>query len=128
MSDDLVAAWRELLPELRRRYVPAKDAQRVPIELSHAFSKLNSLQRAELAPLLHDWIVSGDPSERFVGIAIARDNDVTSMIPTLRDLQDRLEESTEVGAPHEWAKVNRALGHLVSVEAAASDLTSESDS
>jgi hypothetical protein len=60
-------------------------------------------------------LLSDDFADRFDAIAIVRDNGVTSMIPTLRELQDRLESSNDVGAPYEWAKVNRALGRLTPI-------------
>jgi len=128
MSDDLAAEWRQGRLDLIQNLVPAKNAQEVTITLSRTFASLTTDQRVELEPLLREWLRSDDESDRFDAIAIVRDNDVTSMIPDLRELQDRLEDSTEVGAPYEWAKVNRVLGHLVSVATAASDLTSESES
>ncbi len=128
MSGDLAAEWRQGRLELIQNLVPAKNAQGVTITLSRTFASLTTDQRVELEPLLREWLRSDDESDRFDAIAIVRDNDVTSMIPDLRELQDRLEDSTEVGAPYEWEKVNRVLGHLVSVATAASDLTSESES
>lgn len=98
----------------------------VTMRLTGAFGRLTADERVQLEPL-REWLLSDDKADRFDAIAIVRDNDVTSMIPTLRELQDRLEESTEIGARYEWAKVNRALGRLVSVSDIASDLTSESE-
>lgn len=127
MSQGLAREWRDFLVALEKEYVPAKNAQRVPMELSSAYAALTPAKRDDLGPLLREWILSDVSRERWAAIAIVWENDVTSMIPTVRELQARLEDSTEVRAVDDWETVNRLLGHLVSVEAAASDLTSESE-
>lgn len=96
--------------------------------MTSAFGRLGAAERVQLEPLLREWLLSDDEADRFDAIAIVWNNDVASMIPTLRELEDRLEESNAIGAPYEWAKVNRALGRLVSAANPVSDLTTESES
>ena len=112
MTADIVTEWETWLPRLHSDSVRAKEAQRVPLELARAYGELTDDERGELEPLLQRWILSDVHLERSAGISLARQHRLTSLVPTLRTLQDRLEDSSEVGAQDEWAKVNRVLGHL----------------
>ena len=126
-TSNIVDEWRLARAALIQRHVD-KIGNYVTMKLADAFGRLSADDREQLEPLLGEWLLSDDFADRFDAIAIVRNNDVASIIPTLRELQDRLEESTEIGAPYEWAKVNSALGRLVSAANAVSDLTTESES
>ena len=66
-----------------------------------------------MEPLLQEWLRSDWQADRSDARVIIDDHHVTSMIDELRALQDRLEASTDIGAPYEWAATNRVLGRLV---------------
>jgi hypothetical protein len=112
-ASNIVDEWRRDREELVRRlsYDKAPTTE-ITMRMSTAYSRLPRDRQVALEPLLREWLLSDDYADRYDAIAIVRENEVTSMIPTLRQLQDRLEQSTDVGAPYEWAKVNRALGRL----------------
>jgi hypothetical protein len=115
VTGQLVDEWRHRRQVLIERSVGKFEPNDVTYRLSEAFRRLQPDERVQLEPLLREWLLSDDFADRFDAIAIARDNDVTSMIPTLRELQARLEGATDIAQIQEWKKVNRALGHLVSV-------------
>jgi hypothetical protein len=112
VTADIVGTWEAWLPRLQDECVRAKEAQRVPLELSRAYGRLTDDERRELEPLLRRWILSDVHLERSAAISLARAHRLTSLVPELRALQERLESSTDVAAADEWAKVNRVLGQL----------------
>lgn len=113
MGASISDRWMMLRSELDRRAVESKSSQEAIIELSRRYGLLEEDERAEIDELLAKWVLSDDEAERFDALAIIFDHDVASAIPALRQLASRLEESDEVGAPYEWAKVNRLLGRLI---------------
>lgn len=128
VTADVVDRWREWLPELNELCVKAKDAQRVPNALANEYSRLPPDEQAELVALFEEWALSDLPLQRSAAVSLADSQQLTSMIPALRVVRDRLEESTEVGAVHEWAKVNRVLGRLVAATEGAADFPADSTS
>lgn len=112
----LAHVWRQAREALRRNAGEKDPPNEITMRMSTTYGRLSPEQRAELQPLLTQWLLSDDHADRFDAIAIIDDNGVTSMIPTLRELQDRLEFATDIGAPYAWAKVNRVLGRLVAIE------------
>ena len=105
--------WVELRFNLTQQAGDSKSAQEATVELSRRYGLLDEDERAEVDRLLDKWVLSDVKAERFDALAIIYDHGVASAVPALRKLFSRLEESDEVGAPYEWAKVNRLLGRLI---------------
>ena len=76
------------------------------------YQRLDATERVLANELLAEWVLSGDEAKRFDALALIDDFRIVSATPALRQLADRLESSSEPGAPYEWQKVNRLIGEL----------------
>ncbi len=69
-------------------------------------------KRAVIDELLAEQLSSDDETIMFIALSLIEDFRITSTLPALRKLADRLEHGTNPGAPYEWAKVNRIIATL----------------
>jgi hypothetical protein len=76
------------------------------------YRSLTAVDRHEVDQLLAEQLSSQDETERFDAIALIGEFTITTALPALRRLADRLETETWPGAPYEWAKVNRLVGKM----------------
>lgn len=109
---DARSRWANLRQELDEAASGTKDAQSVVLELSRHYAALAADEKRAVDDLLGDWVLSDDPKLRFDALAVISDNNVRAVVPSLRQLADRLEDAAEPSAPYEWLKVNRLLGRL----------------
>lgn len=113
---DLAEVWREgrlrLYSELSSKDTPNE----VPARMSKTYSRLGESEREQIIPLLREWLLSDEPADRFDACVIIGDNAVADLVPELRMLQDRLQNSDDVSAPYEWKAVNRTLGRVLAGE------------
>lgn len=114
MSDvDLADIWREGRERLHASLGPKGELIEVPMRMSKTFARLTASERAQIVPLLREWLLSGDDGERYDALIVIEDNAVIELVPDLRILQSRAEASDDVSAPFDWSRVNRALGRVV---------------
>jgi len=114
-SDRIGDQWRSLRDALDKRAIQAKDSMQAIFELNDAYGRLDETERSEVNKVLVEWLLSDDAGLRYDAEFIVEKHSLRKAVPALRTLQDRLEnESSEPGAPYEWAKVNRILGGLAS--------------
>lgn len=109
-------AFESFRDQVNRDAVASKSSHEAYIELTALYGRFGSDERTIAETVLIDWLESDDESKRWDAEALIRDHRVVAAIPALRALADKLEESVEPGAPYEWAKVNRLLGHLANPE------------
>lgn len=114
--EELRQALESFRDQANREAVASKTSHEAYIELTALYGRFDSDERAIAETVLIDWLESDDESKRWDAEALIRDHRVIAAIPALRALADMLEESDEPGAPYEWAKVNRLLGHLANSE------------
>jgi cysteinyl-tRNA synthetase len=111
------------LEEFRREmelYRQGVDAEATALKDSYlALERLHALyrrfepeERAMAGQVFAEWALSDDEAKRFDALALIDDFRILAATPALRQLADRLEVSTEPGAPYEWQKVNRIIGEL----------------
>jgi len=77
------------------------------------YRALGDAERNVVDDLLAEQVISSDENVRFDALATVREFRIRSALPALRVLAQRLEHEASTGAPYEWAKVNRLIGHLV---------------
>jgi hypothetical protein len=94
--------------------VASKSSQQAYEELRSLYARLDVDERLVADDILADWVLSNDDSRLWDALALIRDFNVKSALPALRKLEARLETSNAPGAPYDWAKVNRLIGHLLS--------------
>ncbi|HML50005.1 MAG TPA: hypothetical protein PKD84_01160 [Propionicimonas sp.] len=109
-------AFESFRDQANRDAIASKSSHEAYVELTALYGRFDSAERAIADTVLIDWLESNDEAKRWDAEALIRDHRVVAAIPALRVLADSLEESVEPGAPYEWAKVNRLLGHLANPE------------
>jgi hypothetical protein len=91
----------------------AKSSHDAICELGALYERLDARERLLADGVLADWIVSDDEAKRWDALALVRAYKITSAMAALRELEGKLERSSDPSAPYEWAKVNRLIGLLV---------------
>jgi hypothetical protein len=79
------------------------------------YEKLNTEERMMANEVLVEWALLDDERVRFDALALIDDFKISSAVPALIALADRLASSSAVGAPFELHKVDRILrdlGHM----------------
>jgi hypothetical protein len=92
-----------------------KDPYLVLDRLHTLYEKLNTEERMMANEVLVEWALLDDERVRFDALALIDDFKISSAVPALIALADRLASSSAVGAPFELHKVDRILrdlGHM----------------
>lgn len=112
MSDGDNVDWEAIRAELVSRYEGTKESQGVVLDMFKAYRRLSEPERQEADRTVAQWVLSGDASKRFDALALIQEFGIASSLPALRQLAAKLEGDSDVSAPYEWAKVNRAIARL----------------
>jgi hypothetical protein len=89
-----------------------KDSYLALDRLHNLYEKFSSEERAMANEVLHEWALSDDEGLRFDALALIDDFKISSAVPALKVLADRLVSSSAVGASFELHKVDRILKDL----------------
>jgi hypothetical protein len=76
------------------------------------YQKLEPAERMLAAQVLAEWATADDEAVRFDAAALIRDFKIVDAKPALERLAQRLECSTNPGAPFELEKVKQIIDHL----------------
>jgi hypothetical protein len=98
--------------------VAAKQSQAALVALFDHYRGLSADDRVIVDRLLAEQVASDDATDRFDALAVIGEFRVTSALPALRALADRLAVAPGPSAPYEWAKVNRLIGLLTDAQEA----------
>jgi hypothetical protein len=104
-----MASYRRAADEEARSL---KDSYLVLDRLHTLYEKLNTEERMMANEVLAEWALLDDERVRFDALALIDDFKISSAVPALRALSDRLASSSTVGAPFELHKVDRILRDL----------------
>lgn len=88
------------------------DPQYAQEVLTRFIESLKGGDREEAESVCAEWVFSGDPRRQFDALATIQRLELRSAVPALRRLAAEFEESSEAGAPYDWAWVNRIIGQL----------------
>jgi hypothetical protein len=110
---DVRSAWLQMRDEVSAMAVANKQSQEAVLAMAERYRSLSEDERAVVDRLLSDQLASEDETVRFDALALIREFRITTALPALRVLADRLETQHSPGAPYEWAKVNRLIALLV---------------
>ena len=110
---DVRRAWLEHRDEDVSQATVNKRPQESLLTSAARYRLLSDGDRAVVDGLLADQLSSPDEGDRFLALALIDDFEIASAVPALRRLANCLETQQWPGAPYEWAKVNRMVGHLV---------------
>lgn len=89
-----------------------KEPQEALRALAVMYRGISAEERLEVDQLLAEQLASHDSSERFDALAIIRRFNISSALPALRRLADRLETETEPGAPADRRQVDRIIDNM----------------
>ena len=110
--------FRESMESFRRsadiEAAAQKDPQLVLDELNALYNKFDASERVMADRVLVEWSLSTDEGKRFDALVIIDEFCVSEAVPALLELANRLETSTEPGAPYELQLVNRIANRLKS--------------
>ncbi len=81
-------------------------------DLRKYYRALNPDERDVVDELLAEWLFSDDQQRNYSARVLISTERITSAIPALRELANRLEHSNEAGAMARWKMVNEILGEL----------------
>jgi hypothetical protein len=109
---ELVQDWLAFRARLEREWDGGKGAVDVNARLSEEYTRLAPDERAEIEGEVARWLRSDDESLRFDAIALIRDQQISTALPELHELADRLETASGPGAPFERQKVLRLIAEL----------------
>ena len=112
--DEIRAEWSAFRESMNAQALAAKESQAALFRLFDRYQSLPASERPIIDELLAEQLLSLDETDRFDAVALIDKFAITSALPALRTLADRLEGEAQVGAPYEWTKVNRVIGKLVS--------------
>lgn len=115
MSAEVVRrSWVENQLQASGQALANKQSQEALPEMYARYRALTPVERIVVDELLAEQLGSREENVRFDALAIVREFTISSALPALRVLADWLENQDSVGAPYEWAKVNRLIGFLTS--------------
>jgi hypothetical protein len=106
----LESEWLRISSEAER----AKNSQGAVSDLMDLFRGLPDVDRRIAEEVLMDWAQSTDPKKRYDGLLLIDELSVTSAIPMLKQLANRLKGERDPSSPFDLAKVNRILERLSS--------------
>lgn len=113
MTGDLIRSeWSALRDRLDTEARGAKMSQAAVVELSHRYASLDAESRGVVDEMLSEWVLSDDENLRFDALALVSDHRIVRALPPLRQLQVRLQDAKDPGAPYEQAKVQRIIARL----------------
>lgn len=112
MADDFGAEWIDGWRTLSDRSVAAKESQCAVLELVDRYRKLSPDERSVVDRILGEAVLSDEEWQRFDALALINEFQISSALPALDKLADRLEESDRPGAPFELKKVRRIVARL----------------
>jgi hypothetical protein len=112
-DDELRAAWARFRDAVDVEQVAAKDSQGALPRLFERYRSLSDPERKIVDELISHDVTSSDETRRFDAVALIGEFRISSAVPALRVLADRLESDPGPGAPFEWAKINRVIGEIL---------------
>jgi hypothetical protein len=113
MTDPAVRKdWTNFREQASEEAIEAKDSQSALFALYAYYKSLTGEERLIIDRLLAEQLGGDDEDVWFDALAVIREFRVTSALPALRELADRLESAHGPSAPYDWAKVNRLIGYL----------------
>ena len=86
-----------------------KDSYIALDRLRSLYKKFDADERLMADQVLGEWVLSEQEKIRFEALVLIDDFKIVTTTPALRKLTDRLELSTQPGAPYELKKVNRII-------------------
>ena|SRR5262245_60431921 len=98
--------------DVNEEAISLKDSMLVLDRLQALYWKLDQDERAMADQVLADWALSDDETVRFDALALINSIGITSALPGLRRLSERLVASRTPSAPYELKKVNRLIERL----------------
>lgn len=110
--DEFRSAFEAFRDEVSRGAIASKLSHDAFVQLSGLYARFDAEERTMADAVIADWLASDDEGRRWDAEALIQEHSISSATPQLRSLAERLEHTSEPGAPYEWAKVNRILGHL----------------
>ena len=121
MSRDVKAMWSQVASEARL----AAEQSKLPMEpferLSDLYSSLDDVERQVATHILSDEVLSFDEGVRYDALAIIKEFAIAETVPALRQLLQRVEAATDVGARFEADKVRRMISALSGRQSLGSD-------
>jgi hypothetical protein len=113
MTDPAVRKdWINFREQASDEAIAAKDSQSALFALFAYYTSLPGPERQIVDRLLAEQLGEDDEDIWFDALAVIREFRITSALPALRQLADRLESANGPSAPYDWAKVNRLIGYL----------------
>jgi hypothetical protein len=91
-----------------------KDSYLALDRLHSLYRKFSRTERELADTVLSEWALSGDEKLRFDALALINDFEIVNTTPALRQLENRLVNSSEISAPFELNKVKKILEKLSS--------------
>lgn len=111
---DTRAMWLHYCNEVRARGTMLQLDGYASSHVAQRYERLTPSERPIVDELLIEQIAPpGTPEDRWLPLSLIENARIVAAIPVLRVLQDWLEVQNTPSAPHEWARVNRILGVLV---------------
>jgi hypothetical protein len=111
-TESVRTRWETLSEHLARRAESMRIPNAVALELSLRYSSLGAAERADIDPVLSEWILSDDAGRRFDALTIVAENHVTAAAPALAALATRLRADTDPSAGFENDRVTGILSAL----------------
>lgn len=95
-----------------RRAMELKDPFDALERTASMYSRLDAVDREYANRVFDEWLLADDEAKRYVAVALIRQFNVTSAVPALQALADKLLTSNDPGAPFEREKVDVLLRDL----------------
>lgn len=111
-AQDVRDSWTRFRQSVSAAAIAGKESQAALFALCDRYRALPAGERLFVDQLLTEQLASDDEIDRFDALALIHEFRITSALPAARALAARLESAEGPGAPYEWAKVNRLIGHL----------------
>jgi hypothetical protein len=111
---DVRRAWLDAWRDTSDLRIRAKQSQVALFDMFDRYRALSAPDKQVVDELLAELVMSPDERVRFDVLAVIDEFRITSALPALRALANRLEGESSPGAPYEWEKVNRMIGTIAS--------------
>lgn len=113
MSQQSIAEWLEAeRSRIDREAAAKKNLGGVIHELAQLYRGLTAEQRPQADDVIMGWAVSADPEKRFDGLVLIDKFGITSALPSLRELSDKLKDSVEPWALHDRSLIDGVVRRL----------------
>jgi hypothetical protein len=82
------------------------------LRLIELYRALDDDERETVDAVLRDWVLEGNPRQRFDALALIDEFAIRDAAPQLRIALERLEDATGPSVPTDRSKLQRILAHL----------------